>query len=441
MNDYNYLVWRLRLALDHSQRLGSRFGFRDGLPLAADRLFNPSLRVMRWLFQPMQTAVRLVMSFGNTLSAAWNTVFRALPSLNRVSLVVKTAVIGSIILIAALAIEPYALSDWVWPSYIYDHERLSGTALVDANGLFLGYIPGHFESQADFSMGVGLPADHKAIRVENPPPVWRAVLYALEDRHHDTWRSLHGIDLIAIVRAMTRDLLGGQRISGASSLSMMLVRSMRHEAPDADVSWVDRIRRKLIELRDGPILHHNLSAAEFDRWLAMHLPLVQGTIASKLGAGIYGLEAAGQVLFCRGADQLTLGQQAILAAAVKQPILISPHTDPGIQNGFNTLWERHKTRARYGLQHSGLAVAVIEQAVSELAQLPPPTPCIPPGMASILPNDPEERFKIVADPARRAMYTLGFGGLAEVIGELQEIQGYYWRMQSLQIRLIWREIV
>lgn len=430
-----YVIWRLALALDRGQRLGQGTGLWAGWLLPQAGWLNVGLHALHWIFQPMQVGLKLILRLGGGLWATWNALLRLLPSLRYLIGVAKVALVGGFTLILLLAIEPYALSRWLWPAYAYDHERFSGTALLDANGVFLGYIPGHFDPLADYSMGDVLPADHKAIPVTNVPPVWRAVLYALEDRHHESWRSLHGIDLIAIVRAMTRDLFGSGRTSGASSLSMMLVRSMRHDAPDPRASWVGVLRRKLVELRDGPILHHNLSADDFDRWLAMHLPLIQGTKDSALGGSIYGLEAAGQVLFCRSAEQLTPGEQALLAAAVKQPILIGLPTEDATQSRINAIWERHKTRARYGLQNSGLSPAVIVQATEELDQLPPPAPCIPPVMASVLPDDPVKRFRTAADPARRAMHTLGYGGLAEVIGELQEANGYYWRRTVSRVQL------
>ena len=49
--------------------------------------------------------------------------------------------IGIVVLTGLLAVGPFLLSPWIWPEYVYRHERFSGTALTDVNRLFIGYIP------------------------------------------------------------------------------------------------------------------------------------------------------------------------------------------------------------------------------------------------------------------------------------------------------------
>ncbi len=433
---YHHLRWRWQLASASVRQHLEHIAFQLSLVL---RTGNISLTARLRTYQPLKAvfvAVHLASQFIiKYVFTPWISFTRILPHPNRLLVTAKWSIVAIVLLLIVLVLEPYVLSYWIWPEYTYRHERFSGTALTDTNGTFLGYIPGHLDPLADYSMGHQLPADHKAIPVTTVPPVWRSVLYALEDRHHDTWRSIHGIDVIAIFRAATYDLFLGDSISGASTLNMMLARSMRHEAPNRNQSVFEQIKRKLIQFRDGPVLHHNLSTSEVDHWLAMHLPLIQGTGKSGLGGSIYGIETAGQILFCHGAAELTPGEQAMLAAAVKQPILIASQPNPVTQERINAIWYKHKKRARYGLQHSGLATALIKQALREIDELPPPKPCVPTELAKVLPDDPKQRFRVLADPAYRARYVLGYGGLMELIGELQEAYGRYWRKVTSKVAL------
>ena len=143
----------------------------------------------------------------------------------------------------------------IWPAYEARHDRALGTALYDAKGRFLGILPGQLDPAGDYDVD----EDHKTLRLHAVPKDWWRVLVALEDEHFDSWRSWGGIDFVAVVAGFTRFGLnrvglGGRRGRGGSSLAMQLVRSINHIDPSRSRTFA----RKLLELKDGPILYDAL---------------------------------------------------------------------------------------------------------------------------------------------------------------------------------------
>ena len=323
---------------------------------------------------------------------------------------------------------PHLASPWLWPYYRAIHERASATLVRDARGDFLGVIPGSMDPLGDFG-----PRDHKALVLREVPPLWWNTLVALEDQHWNDWRSYYGVDPLALSRSMVATL--GGRLQGGSTLSMMLVRQMRRTAPSSGESSWSRLKRKLIELRDAPVLRARLPDAEFQRWVGTHVPLVGGAPGSGLGGDIYGLELAARILFGRTPSRLTPAQQAVLAAAFKRPVLLAPPGRPRSLRLARARWQDLKQRARRGL---GLVLpagsGVLTQALDELDRMPLPRPKGPVRLLGLLPGDPAERFRVLAHPARRAHY-FARAALVEAIDELRSRHGTHWRGLVSEIRL------
>lgn len=361
----------------------------------------------------------------------------------------------------------------IWPAYEARHHRALGTALYDSKGRFLGILPGQLDPAGDYDVD----EDHKALRLHTVPRGWWQVLVALEDEHFGTWRSWGGIDFVAVAAGFTRFGLnrvglGSTRGRGGSSLAMQLVRSISHIDPSRSRTFA----RKLLELKDAPILYDALGTAGFKRWLAMHVPLVTGTRNSRMGQPIYGLRAASLILYGKEPKDLNLAQQAIFAAAFKQPILVASDRDHRGLRARDIIWWRLKLRAALGiLKASGSddplvrrlktrmalrtkvkpvpasAIAPIVSA-SEATALEPligprrvlalkrlggmaaPTPQISPDLEPLLPKDANRRFRVIANPTARALY-FARPMLGQVIGELQDSFGRDWRQKADTVRL------
>ena len=361
----------------------------------------------------------------------------------------------------------------IWPGYEARHERALGTALYDSRGRFLGILPGQLDPAGDYDVD----EDHKALRLHTVPRGWWQVLTALEDEHFGSWRSWGGIDFVAVVAGFTRFGLnkvglGSARGRGGSSLAMQLVRSINH----IDPSRSNTFARKILEMKDAPILYDALGTAGFKRWLAMHVPLVTGTRNSRMGQPIYGLRAASLILYGKEPKDLNLAQQAVFAAAFKQPILVASDRDHRGLRARDIIWWKLKLRAALGILKtsrssaplvrrlmtrmalatrkkpvpaSGIAPIVSSEeatalepligpervlALKRLGGMPAPTPQISPDLEPLLPTDANKRFRVIANPTARALY-FARPMLAQVIGELQDGFGRQWRTQADTVRL------
>lgn len=363
----------------------------------------------------------------------------------------------------------------IWPKYQAQHERAMGTALYDSRGRFLGIMPGQLDPAGDYDVD----EDHKTLRLDRVPDGWWRTLVALEDENLDTWRSWGGIDFIAMIAGFSRYGLsavglGSRRGRGGSSLAMQLVRSINHIDPSRSKTFA----RKIFELKDAPILYDQLGRTRFKRWLAMHVPLVTGTLRSRMGQPIYGLRAASLVLYGVEPAKLSRAKQAMFAAAFKRPILIASDRDHIGLRARDIIWWRLKQRAALGLlKESGSRAALVLRlmaafarasrtpgkhvpaaaiaplitaqeaaglepligparvlALKELGGLAAPAPRIDPALEPLLPAEANRRFRVLANPTARALY-FARPVLSQTIAELQDSYGRTWRLKVDRVHL------
>ena len=125
---------------------------------------------------------------------------------------------------------------------------------------------------------------------------------------------------------------------------MQLVRSIK-TLPNQPTGA--KFRRKFIEIRDTPLLYEHLGGAgrELKLWAARHLPCAMGSPGSRLGGSLYGLEDCSRILFDKPHTQLTLPEQAILAASAKFQIILAPEDDQDGQCLSQEYWEKTVARA------------------------------------------------------------------------------------------------
>ncbi len=155
----------------------------------------------------------------------------------------------------------------------------------------------------------------------------------------------HGVDGLAIARALGQNIRHAGVASGASTLTMQLVKLGGHDSRSV---W-GKVSQAIGALR----LEKSLSKAEI---LAAYLN------RAPYGMNLIGVEAAAWRYFGKSAQSLTLSEAALLAALPKAPSRLNPLAHP----------ERARDRRNYVLRRM-LKDGYIEAAVCERALATPVT--------------------------------------------------------------------
>jgi penicillin-binding protein 1A len=143
---------------------------------------------------------------------------------------------------------------------------------------------------------------------ELPEHLLQAVI-AAEDKNFYTH---HGVDWLAIARAVVVDTFRGRMVQGASTLTQQLARNLylTHERS---------LKRKVTEALLGRKMEKALDKQTI---LHQYLNLIY------LGHGNYGVEEASQFYFAKSARKLTFAESAMLAGLIKGPEVFSPVKAP-----------------------------------------------------------------------------------------------------------------
>lgn len=141
--------------------------------------------------------------------------------------------------------------------------------------------------------------------LQQVPEKFRAAVINYEDRRF-SWHP--GVDPLALARAMLLNLKHGQVVSGASTLSMQVIRLAR--ANPARTYF-----EKFIEMFLAVRLEAGYSKDEILALYANHAPF---------GGNVVGLEAASWRYFGRAPDKLSWAENATLAVLPNSPALIHP---------------------------------------------------------------------------------------------------------------------
>ncbi|HEX5317923.1 MAG TPA: transglycosylase domain-containing protein, partial [Stellaceae bacterium] len=193
-----------------------------------------------------------------------------------------------------------------------DHQQLlsyqppTGTRVYGANG----------DLMAEFA------TEHRILTpIKDIPPLVVHAFLAAEDRE---FFSHGGVNPFSIIRAAVADLVRyrrGQRPLGASTITQQLV---RHFLLTNEVSIPRKIKEALLAYR----IERYLSK---ERILEIYLNEIY------LGAGAYGVAAAGEIYFSKKLDQLTPAEAATLAALPKAPHAYNPFRNP-VQAKYRRDW-------------------------------------------------------------------------------------------------------
>lgn len=184
--------------------------------------------------------------------------------------------------------------------------------------------------------GRGQPVHPEAL-----PPLVVTALLATED--HRFYEHL-GIDPVAVARAVRSNLRAGEIVSGASTLTMQVARTVRGPSRRG---WPAKIAEAFLALR----LEWHLSKADI---LALWLSRVP------FGHQTHGLEAAAQAYFGKTAPNLTEAEGTFLIGLPQSPSRYNPLRHP----------ERARARHRQVVQGLVRRGVLSEEAAARLLQTP-----------------------------------------------------------------------
>jgi penicillin-binding protein 1C len=196
--------------------------------------------------------------------------------------------VTAVLLIGAFA--ALLAAAWAWPFYPVEKLRpgeSTGLQVVDRNGALLRELP---------LRGGGRQA---WVTLDEVRGTVVAAAVASEDHR---FFEHHGVDPRGVVRAVWLALRNGRAVSGASTITMQLVRLV--EPHPRTFTW---------KVREA------LTASRLERLLTKEQILEQYLNRAYYGNGAFGIEAAAQRYFGKPAAALSLGEATFLAVLPRAP--------------------------------------------------------------------------------------------------------------------------
>lgn len=152
------------------------------------------------------------------------------------------------------------------------------------------------------------PSYGQWLRGDQIPQVMKDAMVSVEDRR---FYEHPGVDPIGILRSVQVRLTSGHWRQGGSTITQQLARNV---FLTNNKTWTRKIHEQILALA----MERKFSK---DQILELYLNKVY------FGGGSYGIDAASRKFFGHGADQLSLGEAAIIAGLVKAPSNYSPTAD------------------------------------------------------------------------------------------------------------------
>jgi len=135
-------------------------------------------------------------------------------------------------------------------------------------------------------------------------------IVAIEDQR---FYQHHGVDYRGLIRAIFADIKAGKAVQGASTITEQLVGNLYLDRRD------NSITRKIKEAQ---------LASEYEKKYTKEQILTEYLNTVYFGANAYGVEAAAQTYFGKGADQLTLAESAMIVGLPQAPTSYNPRQYP-----------------------------------------------------------------------------------------------------------------
>jgi penicillin-binding protein 1C len=187
------------------------------------------------------------------------------------------------------------------PPELLDLSGTASTVVVDRHG-----VPLYEALSGDGTRNVTLDADHL-------PPLLAAATVAAEDRRF--YRHV-GVDPLAILRALKRDVVERRVMEGGSTISQQTAKLlMSRRSPDRQRGAAAKLQEAILALR----LEHRFEKRQI---LAMYLNL------AGYGNQVVGAGRASHAYFGRDASMLTPAQAAFLAGLPQRPTGFNPYRRP-----------------------------------------------------------------------------------------------------------------
>jgi penicillin-binding protein 1A len=152
------------------------------------------------------------------------------------------------------------------------------------------------------------PSFGQWLKYEDIPPQMRAAMIAVEDRR---FRSHIGVDPLGVARSIKVRFETGNWRQGGSTITQQLARNI----------FLTNSRTFGRKLKEGVLALALERKFSKDQILELYLNRVY------FGGGAYGIDAASRRFFGHSADNLSLGEAAIIAGLVKAPSNYSPTAD------------------------------------------------------------------------------------------------------------------
>lgn len=153
------------------------------------------------------------------------------------------------------------------------------------------------------------PGVRVPVALERIPRILRDATVAVEDANFYT---NPGVDLPSIVRAFWQNVNAGETVSGASTITMQLVRAILLTPEEAQQQTIERkIREAILAIRVG-------QEYSKEQILSLYLNEVY------YGAQAYGVEAAAQRYFGKHVWELSRGEATLLAGLPQSPSNYNP---------------------------------------------------------------------------------------------------------------------
>lgn len=152
-----------------------------------------------------------------------------------------------------------------------------------------------------------------------------------------------GVDPVGVFRAAINNVLAGEVVQGASTLTMQLVRLITEERQTT-------MKRKITEA---------VLAVQIERMFTKQEIFERYANLAYLGHGLYGIQAASRFYFGKDAAELTLTECAMLAGLIQSPYRHSPKRD------LDAARKRRDHVLRRMLNEGHLTQEQFDQAVAE----------------------------------------------------------------------------
>ena len=209
---------------------------------------------------------------------------------------------------------------------------LSLMALIIAVAVAAAYLPSYSDltRRSDLGQMIRVRAANGAVLVslgpsfgkwlpyDQIPPEMRAAMVSVEDKR---FRRHLGVDPIGIARSVKVRLDTGSWRQGGSTITQQLARNI----------FLTNSRTFGRKVKEGVLALALERKFSKDQILELYLNRVY------FGGGAYGIDAASRRFFGHSADQLSLGEAAIIAGLVKAPSNYAPSADAEAARGRSSV--------------------------------------------------------------------------------------------------------